>query len=507
MFHAIAAHSCSTAGLPRAASWANKGTNGTPLHVNATVSNQPAARTARRPVPATTVTKQQRSGSSTVSPSPAIDLRAAGKDRKTATTATIKTASRPTTPANVPHRPTTPATTRSTKQKETVPPVPSAPPRSPTSSVAVESEASSSPPDGGVVLSPDVVPAVPAALPSVPAIPPGLSAPPGLPPPTRSNSEFATSPPPGLQLSQSSSSYQMSTQAQALMEDLRARRESSLTSTAQSPFPDLDRMLQTLSENDGGFSFNLDPKLAGSAQDASITLPDLSDPTIGFGGSFFDSFPGLRPGSVHPPHLIPPPGISYPPSPHRSLYDPLTRSPAVDRQSTASPSYTGSFNPFAEATEETPSRRFSPLDEERKVSRFGFARGRNGSTSSPHHTSSPLSNSESVSQLQYFGSSELASPMTQSPGQWPFHLRHQQSHDFPHTTSTSAMSSPLVSHALAHAHSLSQSPYAQQQQPQSRFMPFDSDVSEAQLREFIHASRDRATPSRNGPPGRTLLFV
>lgn len=298
----------------------------------------------------------------------------------------------------------------------------------------------------------------------------------------------------------------MSTQAQALMEDLKARRESALSSTTLSPFPDLDRTLRTLSGDDGsGFSFNLDPKFAGDEQDASVTFPDLTvEPAMPFAGTFFDAFPGLRQGPTPSNSFMSPPGLSYPSHLHRSLYDQqMARPVAVDRQSTGGSSYTGSFNPFAETIDEAPSRRFSPLDEERRVSRFGFARGRQGSTSSPYHTSSPLSNSESVPHPHYFSSSELASPINHAPGQWPFHPRHQQSLDFPPTSSASALSSPLISNA----HSMAQTPYMQQQQPPSRFMPFDSDVSEAQLREFIHASRDRATPSRNGPPGRTLLFV
>lgn len=496
------------AGLPRGASWANKPAHAMTLHANAPLSSQAPLRTVRRaPIPtaaaSATAVKTQRSGSSTTAAAAASELRTVV--RKGAAPVSTKGTSRPTTPANASVRSMTASAVRSTKSKETAPPLPAVTSRSPTSSVAVEFDVGSGPPEAIVSTSPEVPSAISFASPVVPAVPPGLSAPPGLPPPVRSSVDLS-SPPPGTHPSQSSS-YQMSTQAQALMEDLKARRESALPSSSQSPFPDLDRTLRTLSADDGpGFSFNLDPKFAGG-EDASVALPDLTvEPAMPFGGSFFDSFPALRQGPSSPSNgsFMSPPGLSYPMHLHRSLYDQqISRPIPVDRQSTGGSSYTGSFNPFAETTDETPVRRFSPLDEEPKVSRFGFARGRQGSASSPYHTSSPLSNSESASHLQYFSSSEHASPVNRSPGQWPFHPRHQQSLDFPHNSSVSALSSPLV----PHAHSMAQSLYVQQQQPQSTFMPFDSDVSEAQLREFIHASRDRVTPSRNGPLGRTLLFV
>jgi CCR4-NOT transcription complex subunit 4 len=65
----------------------------------------------------------------------------------------------------------------------------------------------------------------------------------------------------------------------------------------------------------------------------------------------------------------------------------------------------------------------------------------------------------------------------------------------------SATSSPLVPHAQA------QPVYNQQQ---SRFQPFESGVSEAQLRDFIQSSRDRAgsaTVAVSTPAGMRLLFV
>ena len=150
--------------------------------------------------------------------------------------------------------------------------------------------------------------------------------------------------------------------------------------------------------------------------------------------------------------------------------------------------------------DDVPMRKFSPLEEERKVSRFGFARGRQGSASSSLHASSPLSNAESLSQLgQHNSANDFPSHASQ---QWPFPARH---HDFAsHYQSNSVMSSPLAQHMQA------AQPYPQQQQqaPQmNRFPSYDSGVSEQQLRELIMSSRERSNVSRNGPMGRTPRIV
>ncbi|OCH89107.1 hypothetical protein OBBRIDRAFT_41131 [Obba rivulosa] len=488
------------AALPRGASWATKGANNlatTALHNNTNASSPllASARQARRSERTSTSARQQRSGTTAISvPAATVaDVRSGGRDRKTPTAKAPSqvSTSRPTTPAG--NRPVTPASAaKAQKQKEPVPPVPQ-PPRSPTSSVALESENSSAGQEAaGSSPAPQAAAAqTPALPPGIPAVPPGLAPPPRLPIPTRAAQEVA-SPQVSAQLSQPS--YQMSIQAQALMEDLKARREMPAPAIVQSPFPDFDRMLQTLSSGDGdfgGFSFNLDPKLAGEEQDTMLTLPELDvDPNIPFTGTFLDAFPGLRQAGPSSGSLMPPPGLSYPHHSPRPAYDPLSmRQQALERQSTGS-SYTGSFNPFAaETTEEAPARRYSPLlDEERKVSRFGFARGRQGSTSSPHHLASPLSNAESVSHFSFYNASEHASPANHTPSQWPLHARHE----FAHHQTISNGSSPLVQHAQA------QALYGQQQP--SRFQPFDNGVSEAQLRELITSSRERANTSRNGPP-------
>ncbi|OSC96367.1 hypothetical protein PYCCODRAFT_1441104 [Trametes coccinea BRFM310] len=491
-------------GLPRAASWANKSNNNlasTALHNNTNVANQGL----RQPRRTTATTRQQRSGSTTTPVAPAItEVR-----KKAAKASSQASSSRPATPSgNLPNRPATPATSKQSRTKETAPPPPQ-PPRSPTaSSVAVDSDVASAAPEAPSPQSPPPVAAskeVPVAPPGLPAVPPGLSpvvppglvAPPGLPPPSsRATSEAASSPQISMQ-PPSSSSYQMSTQAQALMEDIRARRESSITNVVQSPFPDFDRMLQSLGNDTefGGFSFNLDPKLAADLREEDLSLPNFDiDPTVPYSGGFFDVFPGLRPGgqpSANP--LMPPPGLPVVSQAQRNVYDPITGRPQLERQSTGS-SYTGSFNPFGgDGLDEPPTRKFSPLDEERKVSRFGFARGRQGSASSPLHAPSPLSTHDSLSHVAHLNNAAEYSNHTAQ--QWSFQARQQE---FAHYQSNSAMGSPLAQHMQA-----AQSPFGhhQQQQPQmNRFQQaYDNAVSEQQLRELIMSSRDRSNVSRNGP--------
>ena len=395
------------------------------------------------------------------------------------------------------------------KQRETQLPRQS---RSRASSIAVESDlgsgsqdaASLSPTPLSPALRPQSTDSVPAVPPGITPPPPGLPAPPGLPNLGRPPYIDATP----LQISNTSqSSYQMSTAAQALLDDVKARRDAPLPSTYVSPFPDFDRTLQTLSGGEdggfGGFSFNLDPKLAGGDTDASSALPDFDvEANIPFHGTFTDAFPALRPHGSPSSSFVGPPGISYPHNPNRAIYDPVTARP-IERQSTGSLNYTGSFNPFAEASEDSkvgsPSRKsqYSPLDEDRKVSRFGFARGRQGSTaaSSPLHVSSPLNNSNEI-HASLHKSNEPSAPQS---SQWPVSNRQQQQPDYGYSQSNSQMSSPLAQHAQVQA--------AFSQQP-SRFQPFDSGVSEAQLRELIQSSRERAVPTTSdGPAGMRLLFV
>ena len=376
-------------------------------------------------------------------------------------------------------RPSTPANSKTVKQKPAPVPIP---PRSPTSSVTVESDVGSGSQDASS-LSPAPTPAIPPGLPAVP---------PGLPPPSSRG-------PPGVP------SYQMSSQVQALLNDVKARRESALPSMGTSPFPDFDRTLQNLAEVDGkfgGFSFNLDPKLAeAELEDGASELPEA---TLPFHGSFMDAFPALRTSSN-------PPGLSFPQT-QRPIYDP--HGSPVPSQASPALSYTGSFNPFAESNESDPSSalRRSGLgdDSSRKMSRFGFARsarqnGNLSSTSSPLISSTPLSPTESTSHGQHLfcpSSTELGSPSSQ----WSSYQYH--THPL-HSRNVSAASSPLVPQAQAQV----QGQIYQHLPSSGRFQPFDqgTGISEAALREFIQNSREqhqRTNGSRNTAlVGRRPLFV
>ena len=481
-------------GLPRAAAWGKQGAASTVLHSNLNVAT--TAQTSTRPTRRGGAgTRQQRLGATA---SGTTETRGTGRERKGAVKASSQaSSSRPATPASATQsaRPTTPSTTKVPRPKEAAPPPP--PPRSPTSST-LDSESGSASQEAPPTESP-VRPTsteAPAAPPGLPAVPPGLSAPPGLPPPSRTASTMSS--PLSIHVQPSQSSYQMSTQAQALIEDLRARREGPAPSfTEKSPFPDFDRMLQTLSGDDG-FSFNLDPALAGEGADEALVLPELdATPNTPFTGTFLDAFPGLRQNTVSSP-LMGPPGLSHP---SRPAYEPMNlRQPGIlERQSSGSSGYTGSFNPFgADTSDDMPSRRYSPLDEERQVSRFTFARGRQGSTSSSLHASSPLNHVGDFSHVPFYNSAEMASPARRgTPPQW--FANRPQPQDFPHGPH-SAMGSPLPQHAQAQPH------FAAPQQQPGRFQPFDTGVSEAQLRELINSSRER-TVFRNGQSGRMLLLV
>lgn len=299
----------------------------------------------------------------------------------------------------------------------------------------------------------------------------------------------------------------MSNAARALLDDVKARRDQLAPSiSTQSPFPDFDRTLQNLTGGDGefgGFSFNLDPKLAGDGAESTESLPDFEiEARTPFTGTYIDAFPALRsPAQVAASPFIAPPGLSYPHNPTRSIYDPLAVRPSqIETQSIGSSNYMGSFNPFADGSEEAtgPLRRGSTEDDSpRKVSRFGFARGRQGSaTSSPLHASSPLSHSASFndSTHTFYNSTDFSHSPAQS--QYSMHGYQQPG---------SATGSPLVQHAQAQQHVQPPPDYL----PQSRFQPFDSGVSEAQLRDLIQSSRERGVSyngMRSSPTGRIFLF-
>lgn len=489
-------------GLPRSAGWGQKSnTLGVSSQGNASSSSstreqsqreRDSHRPTRRGHRGTRSTEQRPSGSSRQQ-----------NDRRTPNNKTPSQASssRPNTPAPassaVPQRPITPASvsTRAPKvEKEAVSNAPQRT-RSPASSVSPESDLGSH----DLVSSPIVhassaqVPSAPPGLPI--SQPPALLAPPGLP--------IAAPATPTTHDPSSNPSYQMSTQARALLDDVRARRKTDAPPSFASPFPDLDRTLQSLTGglSGGGFNFTLDPRLAGETDQTVSPLPDLDSMP-----GYFDPAPifaGL--GQRQSPALAfaPPPGLSYAGGVPRPMHDNLIpRPPTMERQSTTSSSYTGSFNPFADAGDDrhnAPTRRpSSSLEEEtgRGVSRFGFARQRQNSSLSA--ASSPMI---SAANSTYAPSDHVPSPIS-AHIPWA----HQRQPEFgpppglPLRTATpgSMRGSPLVQHAIPY-HSYATQP--------SRFQPFDNGGETASLKDFIGISRDRADSTRAAPSGRRLIVV
>ncbi|KAJ7090331.1 hypothetical protein B0H15DRAFT_838159 [Mycena belliarum] len=484
-------------GLPKAAAWGKGPT--VPVPVLVSTSQPPSASSSRPTRRGAGGSRQGRNGPVVSSTSTAEPRTPNTRDRKgtNAKGPSQTPSSRPSTPSStlLSPRPSTPADNkgqRTRKEARTAP----QPSPSPAPSVAADSDVGSNPPDAAPA-SParprstdSVVSSAPSVPPGLPAVPPGLSGPPGIAGPSRPPRVGTASPQTPLLASQSS--YQMSTAARALLDDVKQRRELAPAIPVVPPFPDFDRTLEVLNGQDGGggFSFNLDPKLAGSDSDANVELlPDFeTEAKTPFHGTYMDAFPALR-ASASPSSspFITPPGLPYAHNPSRSIYDPLSIRPpitTIERQSTGGSSYLGSFNPFADTGEDPPisnpgRSQYSPLDDDpsRRVSRFGFARGRQGSTatSSPIHVPSPLASSATEGH-SFYNSSETAAPQSAPPppmAPWGSY----------YPLNGSATSSPLVPHAQA------QPVYHQQQ---SRFQPFESGVSEAQLRDFIQNSRERA---------------
>lgn len=279
----------------------------------------------------------------------------------------------------------------------------------------------------------------------------------------------------------------MSSQAQALIDDLRARREASVSTSVISPFPDIDRTLQVLTDGDGeygGFSFNLDPKLAEDDIDTQMEFPGLeAEASMPFQGSFLEGFPGLVNRASPTIGFAPPPGLNYTHNPTHSIYDAAAALPPP--QPNVSTGYMGSFNPF-DNKEQQPQRQYSPFDDDstRRVSRFGFARGKqNSAATSPLPPAASLQNDMST-HPPYYDSPDMSISNSVS-SQW--NLSRRQTNDYL-PPSRSVSNSPAIRQAQA------VSPFTQQQL--SQFQPFDSDISEAQLRDFINSSRDRTNASQ-----------
>lgn len=273
----------------------------------------------------------------------------------------------------------------------------------------------------------------------------------------------------------------MSMAARALLDDVKARRESTLpTSSGFSPFPDFDRTLQTLTdEGGGGFSFNLDPKLADEAE-VSEPLPDFDlASTVPFHGSYIEAFPALRSGFGFIQ-----PSSGYVHNTNLPIYDPATSRTgsghSFEEQSARGTGYTGLFNPFSEPGAENASKSSSSYppgdDEERKVSRFGFAQGRKALTAASH----PL----------------LSNPASHASQHQPFYHPTDVQHDAGYQWSTDyhehhASNSHATSAQVQHAQAQPIFPHARNRLPSGR------ELSEAQLRNFIQSSQARLNNSGN----------
>lgn len=274
----------------------------------------------------------------------------------------------------------------------------------------------------------------------------------------------------------------MSSQAQALIDDLRARREAPSSTSVISPFPDIDRTLQVLTgghDEYGGFSFNLDPKLAEDGADTQMEFPELdAEASMPFQGGFLEAFPGLASPTVG---FSPPPGLNYTHSSSRSIYDTAATRPPP--QPNVSSGYMGSFNPF-DSKDERLQRQYSPFDDDssRQVSRFGFARGKQSSAATSPLPPAASLQSEMIAHPPYYDSPDLSAANSVS-SQW--NLSRRQTGDYLSPQSRSVSNSPAIRQAQA------VSPFSQQQLGQ--FQPFDNDISEAQLRDFINSSRDRVS--------------
>ncbi|KAJ3762591.1 hypothetical protein EV360DRAFT_35376 [Lentinula raphanica] len=474
-------------GLPRSAAWGSR-TNLQPTSVTTSF----------------TTAQRKRGGASTRQSRPQVEARSSSRaqDRKSTTKST---SSRPTTPAStlplahpsLPAKP--PPATRQTTEPAAPIQSPSPTPSGPGDSDSLGSQGNSPGSPEFRPQSADSFPSNSSLPPGLPAVPPGLSAPPGLPaPPGLGQPPRVATASPQTPILAQQTSYQMSTAARALLDDVTSRRESLLPKVvAHSPFPDFDRTLENLSQADGGlggFSFNLDMNLAGEDDVNEEPFVDMDpESQTPFMGSFLEAFPALRSSMSTPSSsYMTPPGLPYPHSPAHAIYDPTPAQRAatpVDIQNPNKSNYIGSFNPFADGVDDTPAppkpAPSNPLDDDSvpKVSRFGFARQGPRSTataSSPLKLSSAASNSSNgEARTNMFSPSEPAHSSTQ----WTFHTQQEF-----YPLSNSVVPSPMMQQAQP-ARPL----YAH---PQSSFQPFDGGVSEAQLRDFIQSNQDRPNIQR-----------
>lgn len=312
--------------------------------------------------------------------------------------------------------------------------------------------------DAGSTVTKETPPAqshdIPATAPTLPPPPPGLSLPPpGLSPaPQHSTSMPAVSArPPPSDVAPAHPQYQMSGAAKALLDDVRARRESAPpVSTQQSPFPDFDRTLSNLTAGGFSFSFNMGSNSHGRSDNASAPYPGTipggqegaSSTLPGRGVSgFFDPFKK----SDSPAPLPPPPGLSATRSASEYEQSPL----AMHAESRAT--YTGAFNPFADgvgALNRSASYDSEKDAAERTSSRFGFARRQDssGQMSGGYNASATSSPMRLLDQLPptvspYHNSEASMSPVP--PAQWPYHLNAAAEYGHPGMSQMNMAPSPL----------------------------------------------------------------
>ncbi|KZO95169.1 hypothetical protein CALVIDRAFT_555866 [Calocera viscosa TUFC12733] len=230
------------------------------------------------------------------------------------------------------------------------------------------------------------------AVPSQPARPPSLAAPPVASSPSR---------PPGIEppaIVASTSSYKMTNQGKALLDDVLNLREAA-PAEPLNPFPEFDRTLMNLQS--GSFSFSLD--LNSSAAVRLVENRGTSDWSA-------PASPAMAKFGITP--------ISIPLG-------------SADLEHVASPVYSGSFNPFdppkddrsgSQGRSGPSSRAQSPAEDEvRRSSRFGFARRPGGGLATPGSTyraipsltSSPTKFSETLAASSPGISSAALSPLHQ----------------------------------------------------------------------------------------------
>ncbi|KAG8997525.1 transcriptional repressor general negative regulator of transcription subunit 4 [Tulasnella sp. JGI-2019a] len=356
----------------------------------------------------------------------------------------------------------------------------------------------------------------------VPVETPALKAPPKptSPPATPLKEEPAVAPttpatvPTSVPTPLANSNYQPSSQAQALLDDVRARRESTINTYIASPFPDLDRTLAALNSSDFSFSFNIDATLASKVSSTSLAGSGKGRQSPPFKGSF-DPFASsapaptiVQPASQLSAPLPPPPGLGVRPT-NNTQNTPILGSQErqqsigiPSRYGAAASSYSGSFDPFAEVPASSPTNSSSMQpslfeDESRRASRFGFARRGGGADGmslrfGASTASSPLGASEGLPQTPLYASSDVLSPVPSSSQQqlpqWSLPV-HQDYGPPP------GMSSMMYGNGAHH-----RGPQQQQQASSignvDAFSPFGSN-GDMSLKEMLNIGRHQPTDRRD----------